>query len=33
MKRLATLLIASVPANTAGLLAGMSGTAHFAEPQ
>lgn len=27
------LLIASVPANTPGLLAGMSGTAHFAEPQ
>jgi len=27
------LLIGSVPANTPGLLAGMSGTAHFAEPQ
>ncbi|MHA6194438.1 efflux RND transporter periplasmic adaptor subunit [Pseudomonas wadenswilerensis] len=27
------LLIASVPASTPGLLAGMSGTAHFAEPQ
>lgn len=27
------LLIGSVPANTAGLLAGMSGTAHFPEPQ
>lgn len=27
------LLIGSVPANTQGLLAGMSGTAHFAEPQ
>lgn len=27
------LLIASVPADTPGLLAGMSGTAHFAEPQ
>ena len=27
------LLIASVPASTQGLLAGMSGTAHFAEPQ
>ncbi|WP_426809191.1 efflux RND transporter periplasmic adaptor subunit [Pseudomonas sp. WOUb67] len=27
------LLIGSVPANTPGLLAGMSGTAHFAQPQ
>ncbi|MBA6099113.1 efflux RND transporter periplasmic adaptor subunit [Pseudomonas juntendi] len=27
------LLIASVPAKTPGLLAGMSGTAHFAQPQ
>ena len=27
------LLIGSVPVNTPGLLAGMSGTAHFAEPQ
>ena len=27
------LLIANVPANTPGLLAGMSGTAHFAESQ
>lgn len=27
------LLIGSLPANTPGLLAGMSGTAHFAEPQ
>ena len=27
------LLVGSLPANTPGLLAGMSGTAHFAEPQ